>query len=137
MATTVRRVEYFYVMAPDRPGEAARLLRHLAKAKVNLLAFSGFPAGRGAQIDFVPENPPAFRRVARAARWKLEGPKRAFLISGDDRAGALGTLLGKLAEAKINVTAVDAAAAGKGRWGAILWVKPKDARAAGRVLGAK
>src|SRR5918996_984532 len=66
MATTVRRVEYFYVMAPDRPGEAARLLRHLAKAKVNLLAFSGFPAGRGAQIDFVPENPPAFRRVGRS-----------------------------------------------------------------------
>mgnify|MGYP000721217287 CR=1 FL=1 len=31
----------------------------------------------------------------------------------------------KLADLKINITAVDAVVAGKGRWGAILWVKPQ------------
>lgn len=137
MATTVRRVDYFYVMAPDRPGEAARLLGHLAKSGVNLLAFTGFPSGRGAQIDFVPEDPRTFRQAAKAAGWKLTGPKRAFVIMGDDRAGALGKVLAKLAEAKVNVTAVDAAVAGKGRFGAILWVNPRDTRQAARVLGAK
>lgn len=137
MATTVRRVEYFYVLAPNRPGEAARMLGALDKAGVNLLAFSGFPQGRGAQIDFVPEDPKAFRAFARAQKWPLVGPKRAFVLSGDDRKGALGKVLRKLADEKINVTAVDAATAGKGRYGAILFVAQEDTRAAGRVLGAR
>lgn len=137
MATTVRRVEYFYVFAPDRPGEAARMLGEIDKAGLNLLAFTGFPQGRGAQIDFVPEDPKAFRVFARKQKWPLVGPKRAFVLSGDDRTGALGKVLRKLAEAKINVTAVDAASAGKGRYGAILFVSPDDTRAAGRLLGAR
>ncbi len=35
------------------------------------------------------------------------------------------------------VTAVDAAAAGKGRYGMILWVKPKNYARAARALGAR
>lgn len=137
MATTVKRVEYFYVLAPDKAGEAARRLDEIEEAGLNLLALSGFPRGRGAQIDFLPEDPRAFRAFARKAKWPLVGPKRAFLLMGDDRRGALGKVLRKLAEANINVVAVDAATAGKGRFGAILWVKPEDTRAAGRVLGAR
>ena len=136
MADSVRVVEYFYVTAPNKPGEGARLLGELRDAGVNLLAFSGFPSGRGAQIDFVPEDGAAFRAAAKAAKWKLTGPKKAFLIAGDDRAGAVADLLQKLADAKINVTAVDAACAGSGRYGAILWVAPRDVTRAARALGA-
>src|SRR5262245_33036775 len=57
MAESIRRVQYFYVMAPDKPGEGARALKTLSEAGVNLLAFSGFPAGKRAQLDFIPENP--------------------------------------------------------------------------------
>ena len=138
MASTVRQVDYFYVEAPNRPGEAARLLGELKEAGISLVAFTGFPTrGRRSQIDFVPEDPRAFRKAARAAKWKLAGPKRAFLIEGDDRAGALAGIMERLAEAKINVTAVDAACAGKGRFGAILWVKPADVRSAAKALRAK
>ncbi len=138
MASTVRQVDYFYVEAPNRPGEAARLLGQLEEAGVNLLAFTGFPTrGRRSQIDFVPDDPRAFRRVARAAKWKLTGPKRAFLVEGDDRAGVLAGIMSRLAEAKINVIAVDAACAGKERYGAILWVKPADVRRAAKALRAK
>ena len=56
MAETVRQVEYFYVEVPHRVGEGQNILRALKNAGVNLLAFSGFPAGRGAQMDFVPED---------------------------------------------------------------------------------
>jgi hypothetical protein len=136
MAETVRRIEYFYVQAPNKPGVGASLLAELKTAGVNLKAFSGFPSGRGAQLDFVPEDPAAFRAAARKAKWKLVGPKRAFLIEGDDRPGALVDLLAKLAEAKINVTASDAVCAGAGRFGAILWVAPKDVARAAKVLGA-
>lgn len=138
MASTVRQVDYFYVEAPNRPGEAARLLGQLEEAGINLLAFTGFPTrGRRSQIDFVPDDPRAFRRVARTAKWKLTGPKRAFLVEGDDRAGVLAGIMSRLAEAKINVTAVDAACAGKERYGAILWVKPADVRRAAKTLRAK
>ena len=136
MADTVRLVEYFYMTTPQKPGVGAAVLNELRRAGVNLLAFSGFPAGRGAQIDFIPEDAAAFRAAAKQAKWKLTGPKKAFLISGDDRAGAVAELLQKLADAKINVTAGDAACAGAGRFGAILWVAPRDVTRAARVLGA-
>jgi hypothetical protein len=54
MPDEIRRVDYFYIKVPDRPGEGARALGALRDAGVNLLAYSGFPEGRGAQLDFVP-----------------------------------------------------------------------------------
>jgi hypothetical protein len=136
MADAIRRVDYFYVQAPNKPGVGASLLAEMKSAGINLLAFSGFPSGRGAQIDFVPENPAAFRAAARKAKWKVVGPKRAFLVEGEDRQGALAELMGRLGEAGINVTAVDAVCAGSGRFGAILWVAPRDVTRAARALGA-
>lgn len=136
MADSVRVVEYFYVTAPQKPGVGAALLAELRQAGVNLLAFSGFPSGRGAQVDFVPEDPAAFRAAARKAKWKLTGPKRALLIAGEDRPGVVAELMQKLADAKINVTALDAVCAGAGRYGAILWVAPRDVTRAARALGA-
>lgn len=136
MPDTIRLVEYFYVMAPQKPGVGAALLAELQQAGVNLLAFSGFPSGRGAQVDFVPEDPAAFRVAARKAKWKVTGPKRALLITGDDRAGVVAEIMRRLAEAKINVTAIDAVCAGASRYGAILWVAPRDVTRAARALGA-
>jgi hypothetical protein len=136
MADSVRRVEYFYVETDQKPGVGARLLGELKSAGVNLLAFSGFPSGRKAQIDFVPEDPKAFRDAARRAKWKVTGPKRAFLIEGEDRPGVVGEIMGRLGEAKINVTAIDALCAGGGRFGAILWVDPRDVNRTAKVLGA-
>jgi hypothetical protein len=135
MADTVRLVDYFYVTAPQKPGVGAGLLDELRQAGVNLLAFSGFPSGRGAQLDFVPEDAAAFRAVARKARWKVTGPKRAFVAMGDDRPGVIADLMRRLADAKINVTALDAVCAGSGRYGAIVWVAPRDVRRAARALG--
>src|SRR5215510_6379979 len=124
MADTVRLVEYFYVMAPNKPGEGARALATLRDAGVNLLAFSGFPSGRRAQLDFIPADPAAFKQVAKRAKWKLMGPKRGFLVQGEDRVGAVADLLERLGTAKINVTAIAAVCVGEGRYGAILWVAP-------------
>jgi hypothetical protein len=136
MAEMIRKVQYFYVMAPDRPGEGARALETLREAGVNLLAFSGFPVGKRAQLDFVPENPAAFRAAATRAKWTVVGPKTGFVVDGDDRPGVVAGILGRLAAAKVNVTATDAVCAGAGRFGAILWVKPRDVARAAKVLGA-
>jgi hypothetical protein len=123
------------MQTPHKPGEAARALRALQNEGVNLLAFSGFPSGRKAQLDFIPADSQAFTQAARKAKLKLTGPKTGFLIQGQDRVGALADHLGKLADAGINVTAVDAITAGEGRFGVILWVKPTDKRKAAKALG--
>jgi hypothetical protein len=48
----------------------------------------------------------------------------------------MADILGKLAAAKVNVVASDAVVAGSGRFGAILWVKPRDVNRAAKLLGA-
>ena len=136
MPDIVKRVPYFYTEVPDKSGEGARILTLLKDAGVNVLAYSGFPKGRRAQLDFIPADVAAFRAAARKAKLALVGPKTGFLIQGEDRPGAVAELITKLAAVHINVTACDAVAAGEGRYGAILWVKPQDVQKAARVLGA-
>jgi hypothetical protein len=136
MADTVRIVDYFYISAPNKAGEGARALTTLKDAGVNLLAFSGFPQGRRAQMDFVPADPAAFKQAAKKAKWKVVGPKRGFLVQGDDRVGAVADLLERLGSAKINVTAIDAVSITGGRYGAIFWVAPNDVKKAAALLGA-
>jgi hypothetical protein len=135
MAETVRKIDYYYVSTPDKPGQAARALSLLFQAGVNLLAFSGFPqGGRKSQLDFVPEDPAAFVKAARKAGLKLSKKKSGFLIQGDDRPGAMAQLAGKLAAAGINITSVQAITAGSRRYAGILWVKAADVRKAAKAL---
>jgi prephenate dehydratase len=136
MAETVEKVDYYYTSAPNKPGEGARLLGVLRQAGVSLVALHAFPSGRKAQVDFVPADAAAFRAAAKAGKIKLSKPKTAFLVQGDDRVGAMADLLGRLAAAKINVTAVTGICAGMARYGAILWVKPRDVTRAAGALGA-
>jgi hypothetical protein len=138
MADRVSKVKYCYTMVPARAGQGARVLKALRDAKVNLTAFSGFPAGRGhAQLDIVAERMAGVRRVAARNGWKLSPVKRAFLVTGGDACGAVHRHVQKLADRGISVTAADAVCAGMGRYGMILWVKPRDYVRAARALGAK
>lgn len=137
MADRVRKVSYCYTMVPNRPGQGARVLRALADAGVDLLAYSGFPNGGRSQLDFVPRDMAALQRAARRAGIRLSARRTGFLITGTDRVGACASVVDRLAKAKINVTAMDGVTAGGGRWGALLWVKPRDVARAARVLRAK
>jgi hypothetical protein len=113
------------------------MLRAIAKGKQNLLAFTGFPNGAKAQVDFVPAKPVEFARGAKKDGLKLGKKKTAFLVQGEDRVGALVRVLDKLAKARINMIAMDAVTAGNRRFGAIFWVRPKDVGRASRLLGAR
>jgi hypothetical protein len=134
MAEQIQRVPYFYTEVPDKPGEGAKVLGVLKQAGINLLVYVAFPKGRRAQLDFVPVDQAAFKEAAKRAKIKLVGPKTGFLIQGDDRAGAIADIVSKLSGAKINITALQGIAAGAGRYGAILWVKPRDVNKAAKVL---
>ncbi len=137
MGDRIRRVDYFSMQAQNMPGEGARLLKQLKKAKVNLLAFTGFPQGSGSQVDFVPEKSEKFKAAAKALGMRISKVKSGFLAQGKDKTGVIADILGKLGKAKINVTAIDAVAAGKRRFGALFWVSPADVDAAAKVLKAK
>jgi len=133
----VRKASYYSMKVPQRPGAGAQLLAALKVAKVNLLAFTGFPASGGAQVDFIPKDNARFMQAARKAKLKVSGRKTVFLAQGEDRVGALTQVLGRLAKAKINVVSLQAVTAGKGRYGAMFWVKAKDVGRASRVLKAR
>ena len=138
MPDRVQEVRYWYMEVPNRAGAGERILGQLREGGVDLLVFSGFPIRGGkAQLDFVPRDLAAFRRVVRKNGWRVSAMKRAFLVTGTDQLGAVHRHIRKLADAKINITAVDAVAAGKGRYAVILWVKPSFYGRAARVLGSR
>ena len=138
MPDRVKKVNYCYPIVPNRAGQGARILAEITGAGINLLAYSGFPVGAGrSQLDLVVEDIGTLRRVARRNGWRLSKVKKGFLIQGADQVGAVHRHLQKLADAKINVTAADAVAAGQGRYGMLLWVKPRDYARAARALGAR
>ncbi len=136
MADQISRVDYYSVMAPDKPGEAARILAEIEQAGVNLVAFSGFPEGRKAQLDFVAADGPAFVKAAKKAGVDPGKKKTAFLIEAQDRVGAVAAIARKLGDAGINIVSMQAICAGENRYGGLLWVKPEEVRKAAKVLGA-
>jgi len=137
MADRVRKVSYCYPIVPHRSGQGARVLGEIRKAGVNLLAHVGFPVGGGrAQLDLMTNDMARLRAVARKNHWRLSTIKRAFLVQGNDRVGAVHAHFQRLADANVNVTAAAGVAAGKGRYGLILWVKPRDYGRAAKALRA-
>lgn len=137
MATSIRKTAYFSMKTPNRAGQGARLLNALSAQGVNLLAFTGFPNAGRAQVDFVPYDASKFTRAARRLGMKVSARKTVFLAQGADRAGAIAAICSKLAKAGINMVAMDAVAAGGGRYGAMFWVRPRDVARASRVLHAR
>ncbi len=138
MSYTTHKVNYCYITVGNRAGAAVNILDQLKAASINLLAFSGFPGKGGkAQVDLVADKLIGIQRLAKKNGWKLSKSKKAFLIQGSDQVGAVAGPIARLAKAKINITAADAVAAGKGRYGMILWVKPKVYNRAAKALKAR
>lgn len=135
MADLIRTAQYFKVQIADKPGTLGGMLAPLREEGVNLLAVHAFPRNRRTQVDVVPEDPTAFKNVAKAHKLKVQGPKTCLLVDGEDRPGVLADLTDRLGSARINMTAVTGLAAGQGRFGAILWVKTRDVKKAAKVFG--
>jgi len=137
MSARVRTVEYFYIMVKDRPGEAYRLLSHLATEQVNLLAFNAIPMGlEHTQLVLFPDSSDLLSKAAAGSGLTLTGPQRALLVQDDDRLGALADIHLTLLEANINVYASSGVTDGRGGYGYILYLRPEDFRKAAHVLGA-
>lgn len=138
MADQVRVVPYYTVTVHDRPGQGYWVFSRLLEGGVTLLGTCGFPLGRGkAQFSIVPTDPAALVAAAEACECELSPPKRAFLVQGEVRAGAMAEIYERLEPKGINIVAAHSVAAGAGRWGMLLWVKPADVELAAKALGAE
>lgn len=137
MATSIRKVGYYKLRTPNKPGVGALLLQTLREGGVNLLAMTAFPEGKGCQVDLVPEKAAKLKAVAKQLTAKLSQEKTGFLVQGKDGTGVLLPILQTLGDAGIGITAIDAISAGKNRYGAIFWVQPKDVAKAAQLLKAK
>lgn len=136
MPEMVRIVDYFYTCVDDKPGEGYRLLARMKRRDVNFLAFSAFPSGPGqVQLNFIPEKQGELQRVAVELQIQMMGPKKAFLLQGEDRIGALADVFHKFYEADINIHAANCVAGNRGDFGMVIWVSPLDYAAAAEALG--
>lgn len=135
MLSSVKEVEYYYTIVADKPGESRKLLDFLSEKTVNLLALTAFPVGEGkSQVDLFPDDPEVLKQAAEDAGIALVGPKKAFLLQGEDRIGALYDFHLKLSNAGINIYACNGVVDGTGRFGYIIWVDPADYEEASKVL---
>ena len=136
MDARIRSAHYFNVTVKDQPGEAYRLLAHLASEDVNLLAFNAIPLGP-AQTQFVlfPESVERFEKAASQIGLCLSGPQHALLVQGDDRLGALVEIHKRLFEAGVNVYGSNGVTDGQGGYGYVLYVRPEDFESATAALG--
>jgi len=138
MAESIRKVDLFSIDIKHKPGEGAKTLAAFRDAGVSFLAAWGYPTkGKNARLDLVAADRAAFIKAAKKAGIALSPKQTAFLVEGEDQTGALAGLLGKLAEAGINVFAAQAVCAGEGRFGGMVCVGADDVKKAAKLLGAK
>ena len=132
----IRRIDYYNMEVEDKHGKGYWLLEHFRQKGVSLIAFTAFPIGNGkSQLNFVVDNPEVLNQAAAEVGQKLDGPKRAFLIQGDDKVGAIVECHQKLSSAGINVLAANGVSSGAGKFGYILWVNWDHYEEAAVALG--
>lgn len=137
MATSIKRVQYYYTTTEDKPGEGFRVLSLLADVGINLLAFTAIPSGpMRTQLTLFPEDAHKMKNEGEKAGLRLEGPHSALMVQGDDELGALAVVHKKLYEANINVYASNGVADDKGSYSYIMYVQQSEMDRAVEVLEA-
>jgi hypothetical protein len=135
MSYKVRKLNYYYAITQDKPGEAHKILSILADVGVNQLAFNTMQMGpERAQITLFPEDEFLLVNVAKKAGLNLDGPYNAILIQGTDERGALVEVHEKLYNANINIASSTAIADGSGSYGYLIYLRPDDYDKAADVL---
>ncbi len=136
MAYEILRVEYYYTLVQDTPGQGYKILSMFADLGLNLLAFSAVPFGDGrTQLTLFPEHPRKMVAEAKKAGLGLQGPHYALLVRGDDKLGALSEVHARIYRARVNVTASQGLTDGQGTFAYLIYVRPEDVERTATALG--
>jgi len=135
MSYKIRKLNYYYAITQDKPGEVHKILSILADVGVNQLAFNAMQMGpERSQITLFPEDDSLLLNVAKKAGLDLDGPYQAILVQGSDELGALIEVHEKLHSANINIASSTAIADGGGSYGYLIYLRPDDYDKATDVL---
>jgi prephenate dehydratase len=130
-----KRVTYFKTKVEDKPGALLALTKDLKAKNLMLTGLKGFGQTGAGEVLVIAKNPEKLRNTWKNASILVE-EGTAFFISGTDKTGALIPGLEAIANAGINITAIDAIAVG-GRFGSLLFVAPADVDKTVQALGVK
>jgi hypothetical protein len=91
------------VALEDRPGALAEMGELLGSAGINIEGICGAQDGGQSVVHILVENSPAAREVLEAGGYAIKGVRDVFVMSVEDRPGALGEIARKLADAEVNI----------------------------------
>jgi hypothetical protein len=98
------------VRLEDRPGVLASACQALGAAGVNIDGICAYPAGTAGQVHLLVEDAAAARRALMGAGHEVVADRDVIVTAVEDRPGAAGELLRKIAEAGVNLELVYLAA---------------------------
>jgi hypothetical protein len=130
-----KRVTYFKAKIEDKPGALLALAKDLKAKNLGLIALKGVAQADHGEILVIAKNPDKLRDDWRTSGILTEEGE-AFILSGADKTGVLVASLDAVANAGVNIAAIEAVAAGA-NFGAVLWVAPGDLDRTAQALGAK
>jgi hypothetical protein len=136
MASWIRPAEYYCVTVPGELGTMQALLADLAGRGVKLLGFAAIPIGPNLkQLTIFPEDPALFVAEARAAKFPLEGPHHAILVSGDSELDALAGVHEQLFMAGIEIYATSGVSDAHDAFSYVIYVREDQFDGACGALG--
>jgi hypothetical protein len=137
MVDLVEKIHCQGILTDDDTAHTAEIIDALTDSGVDLLALleSQHSPGR-AQVDLITRDTELLAETADEMGWILSERRPGFLVQGNDSPNAVSETLTRLADAQIQVASVHAIAAGPGRFGALLLVKPAEEERASEVLHA-
>lgn len=97
------------VILEDRPGTLATLCEALGKAGVNIDGVCGFPSEGKGILHILVQDAAGARRAVEAAGLTVRGERDVLVLDVQDRPGALGQIVRRIANAGVNVDLVYAA----------------------------
>ena len=131
-----QRVTYFKANLEDKAGALLALAKDLKSENLGLIGLWGYgtSTGRG-DVFAIPKSPEKLRNAWKQAGILVE-EGTAFFLKGTDKTGALVKSLEAIAQAGVNITAMNALAVG-GKYGSVVWVPQADVQKTAQALGAK
>ena len=126
------KVKQVSVWVDSTPGQIARIARALAKARINITAFTAYGTGGESPVRMLVSSPARAKKVLRDLDLRVT-TEDVLRLTLPDKAGALATVGERLAQAHINIDYSYATVA-KGAKNADLVLAVSDLVGAGKAL---
>ena len=118
------------VTLEDKPGTLAKLTEALGAAGVNIETFFVAPGPKG-NCRIVVDDAAAARTAIEGAGYKVDSERDALAVELDDKAGSLGRVARKLANAQVNIETAYVAGGGNGKKKKVVIITPDAEKAKG------